>query len=95
MKAVKALPQLDQRILILTPIGRDAELTARVFHDYGLKTKVCTDAQQLSSEFQAGAGLMFLTGEALTPAAVHSLVTALEQQPWRRWQRSWKRRMSR
>jgi signal transduction histidine kinase/ActR/RegA family two-component response regulator len=77
----ETLHQREQRILILTPIGRDAELTVRVFRDYGLTTEVCKDVQELCDEFQAGAGLMFLTGEALTPAAVHSVVTALEQQP--------------
>src|SRR5215204_2320943 len=83
MKKVQALNQNDRRILILAPIGRDGELTARVFRDHGLAAKVCTGADDLCDQFQTGAGLIFLTGECLTPAAMQCLVKAFEQQaPW-------------
>lgn len=76
-------PQLDrdQRILILAPTGRDGELTSRVFADYRLATEVCTGPQALCRQLLGGAGMVFLTGEALTPFATQCIVGAIEQQP--------------
>src|SRR5688572_12397655 len=71
----------DQSILILAPTGRDGDLSARVFSDYRLQAEVCTGPHELADKLAAGAGLVFLTEEALTPAVMQRLVKALEQQP--------------
>jgi len=71
----------DQSILILAPTGRDSDLSARVFGDYRLQAEVCAGLQELAEKLSAGAGLVFLTEEALTPALMQRLVKALEQQP--------------
>ena len=60
----------DERILILTPTGRDAAMTARFLTEAGLPSKVCGDIQELCREILIGSGLGFLTGEALTPNAL-------------------------
>ncbi len=73
-------PNRDQRILILAPTGRDGELSARVFSDYRLRAEVCSGPQELCEKFLVGAGLVFLTDEALTPIVTQCLVEALEQQ---------------
>jgi signal transduction histidine kinase/ActR/RegA family two-component response regulator len=73
-------PNRDQRILILAPTGRDSELSARVFSDYQLRAEVCSGPQELCEKFLVGAGLVFLTDEALTPIVTQYLVEALEQQ---------------
>lgn len=70
----------DQKILILAPTGRDAALTARVLREAALSADVCEDVEELCREMLDGAGLVFLTGEALTPAAMQCLVGALGQQ---------------
>lgn len=74
-------PDSDQSILILAPTGRDGDLSARVFNDHRLQAEVCTGPQELAEKLSAGAGLVFLTEEALTPAVMQRLVKALEQQP--------------
>ena len=72
---------LDQRILILAPTGRDGELAARFLRDGGLDARVCDRIETLCQEMLDGAGLIFLTGEALTPEAMQCLVEALALQP--------------
>ena len=64
----------DQSILILAPTGRDGDLTARVFGDYRLRAEVCAGPQELAKKLAVGAGLLFLTEEALTPTVMQVLV---------------------
>jgi signal transduction histidine kinase/ActR/RegA family two-component response regulator len=71
----------DQRILILAPTGRDGELAARFLDESGLHAKVCDRIEELCREMLDGAGLVFLTGEALTTEAMQCLVEALFEQP--------------
>jgi hypothetical protein len=71
----------DERILLLTPTGRDAALTARFLLDAGLRPETCESVEHLCREMDEGAGLLFLTGEALTPEAVRHLLEALARQP--------------
>jgi signal transduction histidine kinase/CheY-like chemotaxis protein len=71
----------DERILILAPTGRDAALTARVLGEAGLHAKVCNTIEELCEDVINGAGLAFLTGEALTKEALRCLVEALAEQP--------------
>jgi signal transduction histidine kinase len=71
----------DERILILAPTGRDAEMTARFLMEAGLHGEVCAHIQELCREILIGSGLAFLTGEALTREAVQCLLEALAEQP--------------
>ena len=71
----------DQTILILAPTGRDGDLTARVFGDHRLQAEVCGGSQELAAKLAGGAGLLFITEEALTPKVMQVLVKGLEQQP--------------
>lgn len=71
----------DQRILILAPTGRDGELAARFLRDDGLYAEVCVEIEELCRKMLDGAGLVFLTGEALTQKAMQCLVAALAAQP--------------
>ncbi len=71
----------DERILILAPIGRDAAMTARHLQDAGLRAEACGDIEELCEEARAGAGMIFLTGEALTFEAMQCLLESLAGQP--------------
>ena len=77
----KTQGEQDRRILILAPTGRDSQLTAQVFNDYSLVTEVCNGPEQLCQQLESGAGVLFLTGEALTPGTMQCLIDALEHQP--------------
>jgi signal transduction histidine kinase/CheY-like chemotaxis protein len=71
----------DERILILAPTGRDAALTAQVITEAGLVAEVCNSIEELCRKMLLGAGLVFITGEVLTRAALQCLVEGLAQQP--------------
>jgi signal transduction histidine kinase/ActR/RegA family two-component response regulator len=72
---------LDQRILILAPIGRDAAMTQRFLGDANLPSEVCGSIEEMCRKILEGSGLAFLTGEALTSEAIRFLTETLSQQP--------------
>lgn len=72
--------QRDERILILAPIGRDGAMTGRFLSEAGLYPVVCHETESLHQEIKSGVGLIFLTGEALTPETLRFLVEILAQQ---------------
>ena len=70
----------SERALILAPRGRDAEIASRVLEDAGLTSMCCDDLEQLCREIEAGAGVVLITTEALSRAAVARLVVTLSKQ---------------
>jgi signal transduction histidine kinase len=74
---------LDLRVLVLAPVGRDAELTCSLLMRAGLHAVPCASMQELCAQARRGAACLVLTDEVLTPAGM-ALVTALltEQEPW-------------
>jgi FixJ family two-component response regulator len=71
----------DKRILIHAPIGRDAAMAARHLQAANLQAEACASVEDLCEEAGNGAGMIFLTGEALTPGAMRCLVELLAGQP--------------
>jgi len=71
----------DERILILAPTGRDASMTERFLHDAGLLSAVCAGIEDFRGKLSEGAGLIFLTEEALIPETIAPLIKALREQP--------------
>jgi signal transduction histidine kinase/CheY-like chemotaxis protein len=72
---------IDERILILAPLGRDAELTAAALSTAGLRPVVCADIEDLCHRLEEGAGAAVMTEEALTRYAMSCLNDALKKQP--------------
>lgn len=81
MSAAKAKKNHEQRVLILAPTGRDAELTARVLREAQLTADVCNDIDEVCAGLVEGAGLVFVTGEALTEYGMTCLLTVLSRHP--------------
>jgi signal transduction histidine kinase/ActR/RegA family two-component response regulator len=81
MTRIEAPDSRDERILILAPTGRDAEMTASFLTKAGLHAEVCGRIEELCREMLIGAGMAFLTGEALTLDALRCLTEALAEQP--------------
>jgi signal transduction histidine kinase/ActR/RegA family two-component response regulator len=71
----------SQRLLIVAPIGRDAELMCSHLQAAGLDCTVCTDLDSACLEFAEGAGALIVTEEALQAEQTFRLVKALDQQP--------------
>jgi signal transduction histidine kinase/ActR/RegA family two-component response regulator len=73
----------DRRVLLLTPTGRDADLTGRYLTGAGIPVEVCTRMEELCDKCIEGAGAALIAEEALTAENSHRLLDALgEQPPW-------------
>lgn len=80
--SAEPLPQdLWHRILVLAPIGRDAELIGNVFADARLEAHLCSDANEVCGELTRGAGAVLVTEEALDQELTNCLGRALAEQP--------------
>jgi signal transduction histidine kinase/ActR/RegA family two-component response regulator len=55
----------ERRLLLLTPTGRDAELSRRVLAEAGIVCATCEDWSGLCHELQTGAGAVLIAEEAL------------------------------
>ncbi len=72
-----------ERILVLAPTGRDAELLAGVIDQADLSATVVRDMDTLCSELPSGAAVAVVAEEALSGAASDRLAEALaQQQSW-------------
>jgi signal transduction histidine kinase/ActR/RegA family two-component response regulator len=73
----------SERVLVLAPRGRDAELTRQLLEHQGLAAEVCAGGQELLAELVAGAGCAVLTEEVLLEGLTRELGRVLrEQPPW-------------
>ncbi len=73
----------NERILILAPTGRDAQLAAAALRDGGMPSVVCRSIGELCDAVAAGAGAALVTEESLTAYAMSCLrETLLRQPPW-------------
>jgi len=72
---------LGRRLLILAPIGRDAELMCTHLEAAGIPCEPCSAADELYRKVREGAGAVVFTEEALSPAELHRLTHVLDAQP--------------
>jgi signal transduction histidine kinase/ActR/RegA family two-component response regulator len=71
----------DGRVLILTPTGRDAEMTAKYLAGAGLTPEPCAGMTELCERLDEGGGAALVAEEALTPEGTRRLLGALARQP--------------
>ena len=72
--------ELDNRVLIFAPVGKDAPLTLDVLRRAELHGSVCRTADDLCNEFHRGAAVMILTEEALEDQGIGQLMECLRTQ---------------
>lgn len=72
---------LDERILIFAPVGKDAPLTHEVLVRASLTGSVCPTSSNLCTEFVRGAAAILLTEEALEDPGIHEFMECLRSQP--------------
>jgi signal transduction histidine kinase/ActR/RegA family two-component response regulator len=72
---------LDQRVLILAPIGRDGALTSQLLAQAGIPCHLCGSAREMCAEIRQGAGAVLLTEEALADRYIDELAETLQTQP--------------
>jgi len=74
---------LEHRILIHAPVGKDARLIAELFGRAGIDCGVCAELGQLMEELGRGAGALLVADEAITAAFLHTVGHFVEhQQGW-------------
>jgi signal transduction histidine kinase len=76
-------PEASERILILTPAGRDAVMVRERIVAEGLPCEVCADLPALLGGLSSSPGAAIVAQEALSPGGAEALLAALEsQEPW-------------
>ena len=71
----------SERVLLLTPIGRDAQVAAKLLSEAGVSSAGCESVAALVAEVEAGAGVAVVAEEALRNADLRPIVTWLANQP--------------
>ncbi len=72
---------LEQRLLILTPTGRDSTLASEALSRAGFVAEAQGDILSACRAIEDGAGALLISEEALTPHALRCLSGALAKQP--------------
>jgi signal transduction histidine kinase len=73
----------QERVLVLAPIGRDAQAAAQQLAENGLTCVVCTDIPDLHERLKEGAAAALVTEEALLGDGVEELgAWVADQPPW-------------
>ncbi|HEU4324235.1 MAG TPA: HAMP domain-containing sensor histidine kinase [Roseiflexaceae bacterium] len=73
--------QDEERVLLIAPTAKDAQLSQALFGQAGLVCAICRDLTTLVAELACGAGVLVLTEEVLAPERRQFLVAALAAQP--------------
>ena len=76
-----ASESLNERILVLAPTGRDAELAGAALRKAGLTPEICRDMERLCFAVEQGVGALLITEEALDPPSMRCLRETLEREP--------------
>ena len=71
------------RVLVLAPTRRDGDIVERLLSQAGLSSSICPTLEALSIAIDESVAAIVTTDDLLAGAAVHILMTALQQQP--RW----------
>jgi signal transduction histidine kinase len=72
---------LEIRVLILAPIGRDAELLSRTLNTLGIDTSIAPNAPALLPLLEQGVGAAIVADEAITSAFIQEVEAFLAVQP--------------
>jgi signal transduction histidine kinase/CheY-like chemotaxis protein len=72
---------LEQRVLVLAPIGRDAKAAAHNLTENGIGCAVCIDLQKLLENLQIGAAVAIVTEEAFLRGTTKELKAWVSHQP--------------
>jgi signal transduction histidine kinase/ActR/RegA family two-component response regulator len=72
---------MSERLLLLPPTSRDAQLTREILREAGLTAHVCASLEDLCQELRQGAGAVLVTDATLGTGHPERLADALRDQP--------------
>jgi PAS domain S-box-containing protein len=73
--------QSEQRVLVLAPTGRDAQLVQSLLEQDGVTCTPCAHIEALCSELESGAAALLLAEESMFDPDIERLARALGDQP--------------
>ena len=71
----------DERVIIIAPVGQDAEAMAALLDAQGFETQICNGSDEYSRQITDRAGALLLTEEALESPQGSLLLDAVKAQP--------------
>ena len=71
----------EGRLLVLAPVGRDAQLMQSMLASEKVECRACPDLRDLLRELEHGAGALVLTEEALADDGGSALAAWISKQP--------------
>jgi len=78
---VSRMHNKDEPVIIIAPVGQDAEAMATLLNAEGLETQICHGLDEYPRPIWDSAGALLLTEEALVPAQGSLLLDVLKTQP--------------
>ncbi len=72
---------LENRVLVFMPTGRDAKLVCAALGKVGIDTLICADSNEMANQTAIGAGAVLLAEEGLQNGTLERLSAALDAQP--------------
>ncbi len=72
---------LENRVLVFMPTGRDAALVCATLEKADVSAQPCTDAKILEKEIAAGAGVVLMAEEGLQNGTLEHLIETFNRQP--------------
>jgi PAS domain S-box-containing protein len=72
---------LEERVLLIAPTARDAEITCSFLGGAGLECLSYPDLKEICSEIRRGCCAVLLTEEIITSPGIEELIQVLESQP--------------
>jgi signal transduction histidine kinase/ActR/RegA family two-component response regulator len=70
-----------QRVCVLAPIGRDAQMSCDILRAEGIDATVCETIEHICESINEETGALLIAEEALSPTALKTLVDCLDRQP--------------
>jgi signal transduction histidine kinase len=78
---VSPMHNKDERVIIIAPVGQDAEAMAALLDGQGFETQICNGSDEYSRQITDRAGALLLTEEALESPQGSLLLDAVKAQP--------------
>jgi signal transduction histidine kinase len=78
---VSRMHNKDECVIIIAPVGQDAEAMAALLDAQGFETQICNGSDEYSRQFTDRAGALLLTEEALESPQGSLLLDAVKAQP--------------
>ena len=77
----KPFQELSQRVVIFTPTGKDAQLTASLLNDNHIASVICSNVAEVDEAINDLASVLLIAEEALGKTVLKELASMLSKQP--------------